>query len=62
MVRNSGGHCGRHVNGIEDVLSLFKRSIVGAFHKIRVKHFGAYLQEQEFRINIGTISVHFGMS
>jgi len=40
-----------HTNGIEGVWSLFKRSIVGAFHKISVKHLDAYLQEQEFRIN-----------
>lgn len=40
-----------HTNGIEGVWSLFKRSIVGAFHKISVKHLDAYLQEQEYRIN-----------
>jgi transposase-like protein len=40
-----------HTNGIEGVWGLFKRSIVGAFHKISVKHLDAYLQEQEFRIN-----------
>jgi transposase-like protein len=40
-----------HTNGIENVWSLFKRSIIGAFHKISVKHLDAYLQEQEFRIN-----------
>src|SRR5206468_1240000 len=40
-----------HTNGIENVWMLFKRSIVGAFHKISVKHLDAYLQEQEFRIN-----------
>ena len=40
-----------HTNGIENVWNLFKRSIVGAFHKISVKHLDAYLQEQEFRIN-----------
>ena len=40
-----------HTNGIEGVWSLFKRSIIGAFHKISVKHLDAYLQEQEFRIN-----------
>ena len=40
-----------HTNGIEGVWSLFKRSIVGAFHKISVKHLDAYLQEQEFRMN-----------
>lgn len=40
-----------HTNSIEGVWSLFKRSIVGAFHKISVKHLDAYLQEQEFRMN-----------
>jgi transposase-like protein len=40
-----------HTNGIEGVWSLFKRSIIGAFHKISVKHLDAYLVEQEFRIN-----------
>src|SRR5216110_3326757 len=40
-----------HTNGIENVWSLFKRSIVGAFHKITVKHLDRYLREQEFRIN-----------
>jgi transposase-like protein len=40
-----------HTNSIEGVWSLFKRSIVGAFHKISLKHLDAYLQEQEFRIN-----------
>ena len=43
------GDC--HTNGIEGVWSLFKRSIVGAFHKISVKHLDAYLQELEFRYN-----------
>ena len=38
-------------NTVESVWSLFKRSIIGAFHKISVKHLDAYLQEQEFRIN-----------
>lgn len=40
-----------HTNTIENVWSLFKRSIIGAFHKITVKHLDRYLQEQEFRIN-----------
>lgn len=40
-----------HNNGIEGVWSLFKRSLVGAFHKISVKHLDAYLQELEFRYN-----------
>ena len=40
-----------HTNGIENVWSLLKRSIVGAFHKISVKHLDAYLEELEFRFN-----------
>lgn len=40
-----------HTNGIENVWSLLKRSIVGAYHKISVKHLDAYLQELEFRFN-----------
>jgi transposase-like protein len=40
-----------HTNGIENIWSLFKRSLVGAFHKISVKHLDAYLQEMEFRYN-----------
>ena len=40
-----------HTNGIEGVWSLFKRSIVGAFHKISVKHIDRYLEELEWRFN-----------
>jgi hypothetical protein len=47
-------------NGIEGVWSFFKRSIVGAFHKIIVKHLDAYLQEHEFRINNRDNSTPFG--
>ena len=31
--------------------SLFKRSIVGAFHKMSVKHMDRYLEELEWRFN-----------
>ena len=37
-----------HTNTIEGAFSLFKRSIVGAFHKVSVKHLPAYLDEFEF--------------
>ena len=40
-----------HTNSIEGAFSLFKRSIVGAFHKISVKHLPAYLDEFEFRFD-----------
>ena len=38
-----------HTNSIEGVWSLFKRSIIGAFHKITVKHLPRYLEELEWR-------------
>ena len=40
-----------HTNGIEGVWSLFKRSIVGSFHKLSVKHLDRYLEELEWRFN-----------
>ena len=40
-----------HTNNIEGVWSLFKRSIVGSFHKISVKHMDRYLEELEWRFN-----------
>ena len=40
-----------HTNSVEGVWSLFKRSIVGAFHKISAKHLDRYLEELEWRFN-----------
>ena len=40
-----------HTNGIEGVWSLFKRSIVGAFHQISKKHLDRYIEEMEWRFN-----------
>ncbi len=40
-----------HTNTVESVWSLFKRSIVGSYHKISVKHMDAYLDELEWRFN-----------
>jgi transposase-like protein len=40
-----------HTNTVENVWSLFKRSIVGSYHKISVKHLPAYLDEMEWRFN-----------
>lgn len=40
-----------HTNSVEGVWSLFKRSIMGAFHKISVKHLDRYLEEVEWRVN-----------
>ena len=40
-----------HTNSIEGVWSLFKRSIVGTFHKMSMKHVDRYLEELEWRFN-----------
>lgn len=40
-----------HTNGIENVWGLFKRSVVGTFHHLSVKHLDAYLDELEWRFN-----------
>ena len=40
-----------HTNTIEGVWSLFKRSVVGTYHHMSVKHLPAYLDEIEFRYN-----------
>ena len=40
-----------HTNSIEGVWSLFKRSVVGSFHKMSAKHMDRYLEELEWRFN-----------
>ena len=40
-----------HTNSIENVWSLLKRSIMGSYHKVSVKHLDAYLDELEWRFN-----------
>ena len=40
-----------HTNGIESVWSLLKRSIIGSFHQVSMKHLDAYLDELEHRFN-----------
>ena len=40
-----------HTNTVEGVWSLLKRSIIGAYHRVSVKHLNAYLDELEWRFN-----------
>ena len=40
-----------HTNTVEGVWSLFKRSVVGSYHKVSKKHLDAYLDELEWRFN-----------
>jgi transposase-like protein len=40
-----------HTNTVESAFSLFKRGIVGTWHRMSVKHLPAYLEEMVFRFN-----------
>lgn len=40
-----------HTNTVEGVWSLFKRSLIGSYHKVSTKHLDAYLDELEWRFN-----------
>jgi len=40
-----------HTNTLENVWSLFKRSIIGSYHQVSMKHIDRYLDEFEFRFN-----------
>ena len=40
-----------HTNTIENIWSLLKRSIIGAYHQVSLKHLDAYLDELEWRFN-----------
>ena len=40
-----------HTNNVESVWSLLKRSIIGSYHKVSIKHLDAYLDELEHRFN-----------
>jgi transposase-like protein/IS1 family transposase len=40
-----------HTNAVENVWSLLKRSIIGAYQRVSVKHLDAYLDELEWRFN-----------
>lgn len=40
-----------HTNSIENFWSLFKRGLVGSFHKVSEKHLDRYLNEFTYRFN-----------
>jgi histidinol phosphatase-like PHP family hydrolase len=40
-----------HSNTIENFWSLFKRGVIGSFHKVSIKHLHRYLSEFQYRFN-----------
>jgi transposase-like protein len=40
-----------HTNTIESAFSLFKRGIIGPFHRVSIKHLQRYLNEFQYRFN-----------
>jgi transposase-like protein len=40
-----------HTNTLDNVWALFKRSVIGSYHHVSVKHLDRYLDELEFRFN-----------
>jgi transposase-like protein len=40
-----------HTNTVESVWSLFKRSVIGSYHHMSIKHLDAYVDEMEWRFN-----------
>jgi transposase-like protein len=40
-----------HTNGIESAWSLLKRSVIGSYHHLSIKHLPAYIDEMEWRFN-----------
>ena len=63
MVRHSNGEyvCGAvHTNTIEGFWSIFKRGIIGTFHKVSKKYLQLYVNEFQFRYNNRMIADIFG--
>jgi hypothetical protein len=40
-----------HTNTIDGYWSLFKRGVIGSYHKVSIKHLGRYLDEFNYRYN-----------
>jgi len=50
-----------HTNSIENFWSLFKRGLIGSYHKVSVKHLSRYLDEFSFRFNNRDAEDLFGL-
>jgi transposase-like protein len=51
-----------HTNTIENFWSLFKRGVIGSFHKVSLKHLPRYLDEFTYRFNNRKHPDIFGMT
>jgi transposase-like protein len=51
-----------YTNTVESAFSLFKRGVMGAFHKVSLKHLQRYLNEFSFRFNNRKSADLFGMT
>ena len=60
-VNHSGGNYVKgdnvHTNTIESVWSVLKRSIIGTYHSVSVKHLQKYVDETTFRLNEGCCEI-----
>ena len=55
-------HGAVHTNSIENFRSLFKRGLIGSFHKVSAKHLPRYLSEFTYRFNNRKDADLFGMT
>ena len=46
-----------HINGVESVWALLKRSIHGTWHHVSPKHLARYINEASFRLNQGNVEI-----
>jgi transposase-like protein len=49
--RRSYGIGDTHTNTIENAFSLFKRGLIGSYHKVSIKHLARYCNEFSYRFN-----------
>ena len=47
-----------HINSVESMWAVLKRSIYGTWHHVSVKHLGRYVNEATFRLNEGNVHRH----
>ena len=47
-----------HINSVESMWAVLKRSIYGTWHQVSVKHLARYVNEATFRLNEGSVQHH----